>query len=309
MEFLVDFRDHNLKSKGYYFDAEIEKTIFDLHRKQLSTYKLLSENNFQLTQIQSLTQAILQEAVKGKLVKQNPNDEPASQLLQRIKAEKEKSGKKEKPLPPIQPEEIPFTIPESWVWCRLGEICSKITDGFHNTPPKVSEGFPYIAATHVKSDKIEWDSCHYVSERFHRELYAKTSPKKGELLVVNIGAGCGTPAIIDVDFEFSFKNTAILKFNQKEIQGKYLFYYFLLKKDEFYNELTTGGLQPFLSLKILNNILIPLPSQAEQKRIVTEIENQLAKTQQLKEQVIANQEATEQLLKALLHEAFAVEEK
>jgi type I restriction enzyme S subunit len=74
--------------------------------------------------------------VQGKLVPQDNNDEPASELLKRIKPEKAKSGKKEKPLPPIKPEEIPFEIPEIWVWCRLGEICNQITDGEHLTPPK-----------------------------------------------------------------------------------------------------------------------------------------------------------------------------
>jgi len=288
---------------------EKQKEIVELEQqllaKEIEAEKLYAD---QLTQLENLNQTILQEAVQGKLVPQNAKDEPASELLKRIKAEKEKSGKKEKPLPPIRPEEIPVEIPDSWVWCRLGEICFKITDGFHNTPPKVSEGFPYIAATHVKSDKIDWDSCHYVSEKFHRELYVKTTPKKGELLVVNIGAGCGTPAIIDVDFEFSFKNTAILKFDQTEIHNKYIFYYFLLKRDDFYKDLKKGGLQPFLSLKILTDIDFPLPPFAEQTRIVTEIENQLAKTKQLKQHFIANQQATEQLLKALLHGAFEVEE-
>jgi type I restriction enzyme, S subunit len=273
-----------------------------------SINELQSELSSQLNQIELLNKAILQEAVQGKLVPKNPKDEPASELLKRIKAEKVKSGKKEKSLPPVKPEEIPFEIPKNWVWCRLGEICTKITDGFHNTPPKIAEGFPYIAATHVKSDKIDWDSCHYVSEKFHRELYIKTNPKKGEVLVVNIGAGCGTPAIIDVDFEFSFKNTAILKFDQTEIHNKYIFYYFLLKQDDFYKDLTKGGLQPFLSLKILNEIVFPLPPLFEQTRIVAEIEKQLALTKQLKEHIISNQQATEQLLKALLHRAFEVEE-
>lgn len=289
-----------------------QREIIELEKK-LVKKETEADNLFadQLTLLDSLNQAILQEAVQGKLVAQDPKDEPASELLKRILALSLSKGKPKKTLPPIKPEDlpagkagIPFEIPESWVWCRLGEICSKITDGFHNTPPKVAEGFPYIAATHVKSDKIDWDGCHYVSEKFHRELYLKATPKKGEILVVNIGAGCGTPAIIDVDFEFSFKNTAILKFDQSEIYNKYIFYYFILKRDEFYKDLTKGGLQPFLSLKILNEIVFPLPPLAEQKRIVAEIEKQLAKTKQLKEHIIANQQATEQLLKALLHQAF-----
>jgi type I restriction enzyme S subunit len=79
-------------------------------------------------------------------------------------------------LPEIKAEEIPFEIPNNWTWCRLGEVCLKITDGFHNTPPKISKGFPYISATHVKSDKIDWNNCHFVAEQYHRELWNKTYP-------------------------------------------------------------------------------------------------------------------------------------
>ncbi len=309
VDFFTDFENNSLNIEGYYFNKEVEQKVINLHKSQLLAAENFTLISDQLTLIENLNQAILQEAVQGKLVPQDPTDEPASQLLERIKAEKAKTGKKEKPLPPIKPEEIPFEIPENWVWCRLGEICSKITDGFHNTPPKAIKGFPYIAATHVKSDKIDWQNCHYVEEKYHRELYVKTTPQIGELLVVNIGAGCGTPAIIDVEFEFSFKNTAILKFNQEKVVNKYIFFYFLLKKDEFYKDLTKGGLQPFLSLKILNDIQFPLPPLSEQQRIVAEIEKQLSKTKELKAHIIANQQATEQLLKALLHGAFEVEEK
>ncbi|MCZ8215544.1 MAG: hypothetical protein O9262_04850, partial [Cyclobacteriaceae bacterium] len=73
--------------------------------------------SFQLSQIENLSIAILQEAVQGKLVNQEKKDEPASELLKRIKEEKAKSGKKEKPLSPIKPEEIPFEIPKNWIWC------------------------------------------------------------------------------------------------------------------------------------------------------------------------------------------------
>jgi restriction endonuclease S subunit len=284
------------------------KIIAKLESIEAKSTLLSNELSFQQIKLDQLVQAILQDAVQGKLVNQDPKEEPAAELLKRIKFEKAKTGKKEKPFQSIRPDEIPFEIPNNWVWCRLGEMCSKITDGFHNTPPKVKEGFPYIAATQVKSDKIDWDSCHYVSEKFHRELYLKTTPKRGEILVVNIGAGCGTPAIIDVDFEFSFKNTAILKFDQNEIYNKYIFYYFLLKRDEFYRDLTKGGLQPFLSLKILNDIIFPLPPLGEQKRIVGEVEKQLSKTKQLKKHILANQQTTEQLLKTILHQSFELED-
>ncbi|MBS4042080.1 MAG: restriction endonuclease subunit S [Flavobacteriales bacterium] len=206
---------------------EQEILISNIEKTEFESNLISSELTHQLDLIKQLRQAFLREAMQGKLVDGSKlmvdGSETGHELLAKIKAEKQKSlpagvkRRQEKELPPISEDEIPFEIPGHWAWCRLGEICTKVTDGFHNTPPKVLKGFPYIAATQVKSDKIDWDNCNYVEEKFHRELYNKTTPKKGEILVVNIGAGCGTPAIIDVDFEFSFKNTAILKFNQELI--------------------------------------------------------------------------------------------
>lgn len=291
---------------------EQEEIVKELSSKKNNSIEISTELTHQLTLVKKLRQQLLQDAVQGKLVEQNPKDEPASELLKKIKADKEKliaekKLKKEKELPPIKPEEIPFEIPENWKWCRLGEICTKITDGFHNTPPKVSEGIPYIAATQVKSDKIDWDNCNYVDEKYHRELYIKAYPQKGELLVVNIGAGCGTPALIDVDFEFSFKNTAILKFNQNLISNKLLFYYFLLRKDEIYAELTKGGLQPFLSLKILNEIDFPLPPIAEQNRIVQKLDELMQYCNELEASIKQSESQNEKLLQQVLREALRKE--
>lgn len=269
----------------------------------------------QLTLLENLNQAILQEAVQGKLVPQSPNDEPASELLKRIKEEKlnrhavSTRAKKIKELPPIKPEEIPFEIPENWVWCRLGEICTKVTDGFHHTPKKLSEGKIYISATHIRDGGIKWDECLFISEIDHNDLYKKASPQKGEILITNRGAGCGTPVIIDIDDEFSFQNAALIGFNQELICNKFLFYFILKSRSEIMETFVNGGLQPMLSNVVLSTIPIPLPPLSEQKRIVAEIEKQFALTQQLKEKVLANQQATEQLLKALLHQAFEVKEQ
>lgn len=271
--------------------------------------ELATELTHQLDLVKQLRQAFLREAMQGKLVPQDPNDEPASELLKRIKAEKAqliRQGKlkKEKELPPIKPEEIPFEIPENWVWCRLGEICSKITDGFHNTPRKVSKGVPYISATHVKPDRIAWEGCYFVSEEDHRELFSKAFPRKGEVLIVNIGAGCGTPAIIDVDYEFSFKNTAIMKFNQELISNRLLFYYFILRREEIYEALTKGGLQPFLSLSILNGILFPLATFSQQHHIVARLDQLMKYCDELDMTIKQSQTQNEQLLQQVLREAL-----
>lgn len=292
---------------------EQEEIVKELSSKKDNSIEISTELTHQLTLVKKLRQQLLQDAVQGKLVEQNPKDEPASELLKKIKAERLNRDaalarpKKEKELPPIKPEEIPFEIPDNWVWCRLGEICTKITDGFHNTPPKVSEGIPYIAATQVKSDKIDWENCNFVDEKYHRELFIKAYPQKGELLVVNIGAGCGTPAIIDVDFEFSFKNTAILKFNQSLLSNKLLFYYFLSRKEQIYAELTKGGLQPFLSLKILNEIDFPLPPIAEQNRIVQKLDELMKYCNELEASIKQSESQNEKLLQQVLREALRKE--
>jgi type I restriction enzyme S subunit len=273
---------------------------------------------FDQQNISQLKQAILQEAISGQLTaewrKENPiqkanPDTDAAALLAKIKAEKQQliadgKLKKEKPLPAISPDEIPFSLPDSWVWCRLGEICTKITDGFHNTPKKQKSGITYISATHVKSNNINWNYCDYVDEDNHRELWNKAYPQKGEILIVNIGAGCGTPAIIDIDYEFSFKNTAILKFSQNLIINSYFLYYLISVKEKNYSELTQGGLQPFLSLKVLNSILFSLPPLAEQKAIVEKVDYLMKIIDQLEAQIKHRKQLAEDLMQTVLREAF-----
>lgn len=310
VNFLTDFENDNLKEEGFYFNPEVEQKVITLHESQLKGAEIANELNHQRTLLKQLRQQLLQDAVQGKLVDNTEGvDETGSQLLQRIQKEKaqlikDKKLKKDKDLPPIKAEDVPFDIPHNWVWCRLGEICTKITDGFHNTPPKVLEGVPYISATHVKSDNIDWEGCNYVAENFHRELFVKAYPSKGELLVVNIGAGCGTPAIINVDYEFSFKNTAILKFNQELISNRLLYYYFLLKKDEIYITLTKGGLQPFLSLKILNEIYFPLPPLSIQQKIVSKVGDLMRLCDALEASIQASVSQNEALLQQVLREAL-----
>ena len=300
------------------FSTRIIQKITSIQVNSNNINHLKSEFHNQQKYISQLKQAILQEAISGQLTaewrKHNPiqkgnPDTDAAALLTKIKAEKQQliadgKLKKEKPLPAISPDEIPFSLPDSWVWCRLGEICTKITDGFHHTPKKQKSGITYISATHVKSNNINWNYCDYVDEDNHRELWNKAYPQKGEILIVNIGAGCGTPAIIDIDYEFSFKNTAILKFSQSFIVNSYFLYHLISVKEKNYSELTQGGLQPFLSLKVLNSILFPLPPLAEQKAIVEKVDYLMKIIDQLEAQIKHRKQLAEDLMQTVLREAF-----
>lgn len=294
--------------------AEQNRIVGEYESCKATHSELSAEITHQQSLLAKLKQAIRQEAIQGKLTADwraaHPEVELASQLLRRIQDEKARliAAKKlrpEKPLPKITPAEIPFEIPKGWEWCRLGDLCRKVTDGFHNTPPKAEKGFPYIAATHVKSDGIDWANAYRVDEKNHRELHSKTEPQKGEILVVNIGAGSGCPAIIDVDFEFSFKNTAILKFNQELLSNRHIFNYLRHIQPENYARLTRGANQPFLSLKVIKEFVFPLPPLAEQAAIVERVEALMKTCRALEAEIEHARTHAANLLQAVLKEAFA----
>ncbi len=154
--------------------------------------------------VDALKQTILQLAVMGKLVPQDPNDEPASELLKRIAQEKAqlvKEGKikKQKPLPPISDEEKPFELPDGWEYIYLNDICSLITDGTHQTPKYTTEGRPFISAQCVKPFKFMPENCRYVSEEDHNLYIKNRNPEQQDILLSRVGAGIGECAVIDTD--------------------------------------------------------------------------------------------------------------
>lgn len=294
--------------KGYEeLYSEIEKVLAEYNKTQ-EVQKLLSD---QLTQLENLNQAILQEAVQGKLVAQDPKDEPASVLLQRIKAEKatlrqaQGKGKKEKPLPPIKPEEIPFEIPENWVWCRLGEICSKIGSG---STPKGSNysksGFPFFRSQNIYNDGLVYDDIKFVSDEVQRQMNG-TIVLANDILLNITGGSMGRCALVPEDFKEGNVSQHVCIIRPLQVDRNY-FHKIVLSPyfQKFIFSSTTGAGREGLPKYNLEQFAIPLPPISEQKRLVAEIEKQLAKTKQLKEQIITNQQATEQLLKALLHQAF-----
>ena len=122
---------------------------------------------------ETLKKSILQYAMQGKLVAQDPNDEPASELLKRIKAEKEqliKDGKikKGKPLPPITEEEIPYELPKGWEWVRISEIFD-VRDGTHDSPKNVSNGIPLITSKDFHNGKIDFSNIFRFEKRKKRK--------------------------------------------------------------------------------------------------------------------------------------------
>ncbi|HRS58863.1 MAG TPA: restriction endonuclease subunit S [Bacteroidia bacterium] len=313
-----------------------EQNSFIEKFKQKEAIIDLLKNNYshQLTLIEQLNQAILQEAVQGKLVPQDPNDEPASELLKRIKMTRvgfqpdpnEKIGLKPNPsainragfkprpmkeLPPIKPEEIPFDIPDNWVWCRLSEIV-RITGG--GTPSMLNLAYwngdiPWVSPKDMKSEFI-YDSEMKITEKAVRETTANLIPQGSILIVGRSGILKRKVPVAINKIDCAVNQDMKVYIPTLFEMNRYLQFMFLGLEEIILKRFVKFGMTVHsLKYEEFANMPIPLPPLAEQKRIVAEIERQFAKTKQLKELVLANQAATEQLLKALLHEAFEVKEK
>lgn len=176
-------------------------------------------------------------------------------------------------------------IPIDWELKKIEDVSIKVTDGTHDTPKTTKSGVPYITAIHVKDGFINFDECYYVSKEVHEQIYSRCNPEKDDLLLVNIGAGTATPARVKVDYQFSMKNVALIKPNHQEIDGAFLESYQLFVKKKLFKRLSSGGAQPFLSLKDIKKLDIVVPKLEEQRKI-SSILTTWDKAVELKEKLI-----------------------
>ena len=172
-------------------------------------------------------------------------------------------------VPDGEPKYIPNIgiIPNDWNVFLASKVCTKITDGTHDKPKTVNFGVPYITAIHIKDGRIDFNNCQYVSKEDHEIIYRRCNPEKGDLLVVNIGAGVAECGFVDTDIEFSMKNVALLKPNRSILDDTFLLHQYLFRKDKIAHITKVGGAQPFLSLRELGKLIIIVPPLPEQKKI------------------------------------------
>ena len=226
---------------------------------------------------QQLKNAILQQAIQGKLVEQRAEEGTGQELFEAIQEEKEKlieegKLKKQKILPQITADEIPFEIPETWKWVRLGDSLD-VRDGTHDTPKYVTKGYPLVTSKNLKNGIIDFDNCKYISELDFIKISERSKVDRNDILFAMIGS-IGNPVLVLTDTKFSIKNMALFKNISSIIDMRYL-YWFLFFSQETMKKKASGGVQSFVSLKFLREFLFPLPPLAEQERIVEKIEELL----------------------------------
>ncbi len=243
-------------------------------------------NTLNATFPEMMKKSILQEAVQGKLVPQDPNDEPASLLLKKIAEEKKrlvKEGKikKQKPLPEITEDEIPFDIPDSWEWVRLGDLIFEAKDGPHFSPKYQDQGVPFISTRNISGGKLDFSGAKFISEKDHIEFSKKVSPQKGDILYSK-GGTTGIAAVNDTDIVFDvWVHVAVLSL------GKHVNPYYLataLNSPHCYNlsqKYTHGTGNHDLGLTRMIKITIPLPPIKEQQRIVDRLDEILPIVEEL----------------------------
>ncbi len=155
-----------------------------------------------------------------------------------------------------------------WDKLIVQNIANKITDGTHDTPKPTEAGIPFLTAIHVRDGFIDFDNCYYLPEEVHKKIYSRCNPEKDDLLMVNIGAGVATSAKVDVDFEFSLKNVALIKPNQTKIDPDFFTQIQRRNSARLRHQISAGGAQPFLSLKEIGKIKLIIPKEkTEQTKI------------------------------------------
>lgn len=283
--------------KGRFVEAEATKT------------NLSARLDRQLALVKELRQAYLREAMQGKLVPQDPTDEPAEILLEKIKAEKEKLVaekriKQAKPLPPINPEETPFEIPSKWTWCKLGEV-AQVKIG--STPSRQNLSLWNGNINWVSSGEVANNYIYSTRERIAASAIENTSLSvypKGSVLVAMIGQGKtrGQTAILKIDATTN-QNVAGLIINNDFLSSEFLWFFFR-SRYELTRSGASGGNQPALNGIKISNTLFPLPPLAEQERIVAKLEKLMRFCDELEANIKQGITNADRLLQTALREAL-----
>ena len=279
--------------------------------------ELKEQITHQQTLLKKLRQQILQEAIEGKLSadwrQQNPNTEPASELLKRIQAEKaqlikNKKIKLQKPLPPISPEEKPFDLPDGWEWCRLEDAGlferGKSKHRPHNDEALFVGGkYPFIQTGDVAQSKKYGFRIRTYSKLYNDKGLSQSRLWEKETLCITIAANIAETGFLDITACFPDSVVGFKSF--EDSSTSYYVKYFIDATRHEIEKFAPATAQKNINLGIINMLLFPLPPLAEQKAIVAKVEKLITLCDQLESKITQNQHHANNLMQAVLQEAFA----
>ncbi|KXS31342.1 MAG: hypothetical protein AWT59_2544 [Candidatus Gallionella acididurans] len=247
----------------------------------------------------------------GKLVPQDPNDEPASALLKRIQAEKgrliaEGKIKKDKPLPPITDEEKPFELPQGWEWVRLQSVID-VRDGTHDSPKEAAgpDTYPLVTSKDFFDGGINFDTARRIFEADHLEISKRSLVEKYDILFSMIGGNIGNQVMVNDDRPFSVKNVALFKYYDRNLTFPFFIKIYMENLAANLQSTAVGGAQPFVALGALRNLVMALPPIEEQHRIVAKVDELTALCDQLKTRLAAANQLQQKLADVVVEQAVA----
>jgi type I restriction enzyme S subunit len=299
---------------------EEQKILYSKLIKSQEASKVLdTELKNQIELVKKLRQQLLQDAVQGKLLPQNTSrklsGETGSELLKKIKAEKakliaEKKIKKEKELPPIKPEEIPFEIPDNWVWCRLGEVALFLNGYAFKSEWFKSEGMRLLRNINLGINELNWNDTVNISYT-RADEFQEYLLKVGDIILSLdrpiINSGLKIAQIKKEDLPCLLLQR-VLKVTPFLIDENYLYKWF--NSNLFIDSINPGrsiGI-PHISHNDVAKVLIPIPPIEEQIRVAKKLDELIQKCNELEESIKASQEQNEKLLQQVLREALRKEE-
>jgi type I restriction enzyme S subunit len=250
----------------------------------------------------------------GKLVPQNPDDEPAAVLLEKIKEEKErlvKEGKikKSKELELIDVEELEYNIPKQWNWLRLADICELITDGTHQTPKYTLEGRIFLSAQNVKPFQFMPEKHRFVSEEDYQGYIKNRKPEFEDILLTRVGAGIGEAAVIDQSLDFAiYVSIALIRPFKNFIDPYYLTIWLNSPSGTHKSSINTYGKgvsQGNLNLGLIRKFVVSVPPLNEQHRIVTKVNQMMSLCDELEAKLTQSIGDREKLMSAAVRQVLA----
>ena len=294
-------------------DSDLRQRVSTVVEKYDTLNGLLKTTSWQLVLVSQLRKALFREAMQGQLLPQDPTDEPADLLLQKLQAAKTEPGKGGKSngvtLFAKETEALdgPFEIPKSWVWCKLGSAGELKRGKSKHRPRNDSRLFdggtyPFIQTGDVSKAKFNQDLITTVNGYYNDFGLKQSEMQKKGTLCITIAANIAECGFLSIDA--CAPDSIVCFASVDKYAEKYVYYYLKIAKEEL-ERFAPATAQKNINLGILNELLIPLPPLAEQRRIVEKLEKLLQHCDTLEQRIRESRRMAEQLLQTALREALA----